>query len=86
MVGLHLKSCKNGSYDKSQEIFSSIGQYHTGNHRRQICQCHYLPVMSGGDDYEEISAESPKQRAQSCQMLLEVKSSQQDIEAKQIGK
>ncbi len=46
---------------------------------------YYCPNC-GSDDYEEISAESPKQRAQSCQMLLEVKSSQQDIEAKQIGK
>ena len=64
VVGLHLKGGENGSHYQPRPVFAPIGQHHTRYHGRQICQGHHLPQVTGGDDDEKITGESPNNRAQ----------------------
>ena len=84
MVRVDLKGREDSRDQQSPQVSSPIGQYHTGNHRRQIGQCPDLPDMSGGDDNQEIGRERPDDRAERRQMLSEVESPQQDIESQQV--
>ena len=86
MIGLHLKGGKQGRQDESPEIFSPITKHNTSNHWWQIGQGHHFPNVSGSNDNEEITGESPDDRTQNSQLLAEIKSTQQDVEAQQIGK
>ena len=86
VVGTHLEGGEDSRNHKSPQVFPTIGQYHTGNHRRQVGQRHHFPEVSCGDDYQEIGRESPDDGSQGGQQLSEVEGPQQDIEAQQIGK
>ena len=86
MVGLNLKSCKQSCYNKSPYILAPISKNNTGYHRWQISKSHNLPDVSSGNNDEEITAESPYYRAKNGQFATEVESTQQYVEAQQIGK
>ena len=81
MVRVNLEGREHGRQHQSPQVFPPIGQYQSGNHRRQIGQSPHLPDMSGGDDDQEIGREGPDDRTQCRQMLTEVEGPQQDIEA-----
>ena len=85
MVGIDLKRREYRHQQESPQIFSPVGEHHTRYHRRQVGQRPHLPDMSGGNDDQEIGGEGPEDTSQCCQMLTEVKRSQQDIEPQQIG-
>lgn len=55
VVGINLERRKYSCNNESPQIFAPVGQHHSGYHRRKICQRHYFPYMSGGNDYEEIA-------------------------------
>ena len=86
MVGFDLKGTKDGSHRKSPQVFPSISQHDTCYHWRQIGQGHHFPDMTCSNDDEEIAAECPYHRAQHGQIPTEIKGTQQDVEAQQIGK
>ena len=86
MVGIDLKGSKDSCHNETCQIFPTISQYNTRNHRWQISQCPYLPYMAGSDDNQEIGTESPDDGAQRSQILTEVEGAEQNIEAQHIGK
>src|SRR5574344_1596860 len=86
MICLHLKGSKDGSHSQSPQVFSPVCKNYTSNHRRQISQCHHLPIMTCSNDNEEICAECPYHRAQRRQGLTEVESPEQDIESEHVCK
>ena len=81
VVGQHFQRCKNRRNQHAPQVFTPIGQHHTGNHWRQVGQRHHLPDMSCGNNDKEVAAERPYHGTQSCQIDTEVKGTQQDIEA-----
>ena len=86
VVGVHHKGCKEGCHDECPQVLAPIGQHYAANHWGQIGQRHHLPQVSGSNDNQEIGAESPKYRAQRCQLLTEIEGAQHDVEAQQIDK
>ena len=84
VVGQHFKGTEDCCYQQAPEVFAPKSQHNTGNHRRQIGQCHHLPDMSSGNDDEEVAGERPDDGTQGCEIGTEVEGTQQDIEAKQI--
>ena len=54
MVGVDLKSGKHRCQEQAPQILTPVGQYQTGNQRRQVGQGPYLPDMTGSDDNQEI--------------------------------
>ena len=63
VIGIHLKSCKDGCDNESPQVFPPICQHNTRYHRRQIGQSHHLPDVTCCNDNEEIAAECPYHRA-----------------------
>ena len=59
MVGQHLQGGKECRHQHAPQVFATIGQHHTGYHRRQIGQRHDFPDVAGGYDDKEIAAECP---------------------------
>ena len=84
MVGQHFQRCKNRRNQHAPQVFTPIGQHHTGNHWRQVGQRHHLPDMSCSNNDEEVAAERPYHSTQGRQIDAEVKGTQQDIEAQQV--
>ena len=84
VVGIDFKRRENGRDEQSPQEFPSVGKHHTGNHRRQIGQRPHLPDVSGSDDDEEITGESPYDGTEDSHPPTEVEGPQQDIEAQEI--
>ena len=84
VVGQHLQGCEERREQHTPQVFASVCQYHTGNHRRQVGQRHHLPDMTSGNNDEKVATECPYHSTQSCQIDTEVKGTQQDIEAQQV--
>ena len=81
LVRQHLQSSKECRHQHTPQVFATIGQHHTRNHRRQVGQRHHFPDMSGSNDNKEIAAERPDDSSQSRQIDTEVEGTQQNIEA-----
>ena len=86
MVGIDLEGCKDSREQQSPEVFAPISQHDTGYHRWQISQRPHLPDVARSNDNQEIRGARPDDTTQGSQMLTEVESPQQDIEAQQISK
>ena len=86
VVGVHLEGSENRRYEQAPQIFTSISQHDTRNHRREISQSHHLPNMSCSNDDKEIGGECPNDGAECRQGLTEVEGSQQDIESQEVCK
>ena len=86
VVRVDLECREDCRQQQSPEVFPAIGQHQSCDQRWQISQCPHLPDVSCGNDDEEIGGKGPEDRAQGCQVLTEVESAEQDIEAQEIGK
>ena len=86
MIGKDLQCGEECRDKQSPGVLTPECQHHTGYHGRKVCQGDYLPYMSSSNDNKEIAAESPYYSTQRCQIPSEVKGTQQDIEAQEIGK
>ncbi len=81
MVSLHLHSHEQSCHSTTCQILSSITKDHTCNGRRDICQGHHFPNMSGCYNDEEITGKSPHYGSQGSHPYLEVKGTQQNIKS-----
>ena len=59
VVGLNLERREQTREHEAPNILAAVGEHDARNHRRQISQRNHLPDVSGGDDDEEVAAESP---------------------------
>ena len=59
VVGLNLERREQTREHEAPHILAAVGEHDARNHRRQISQRNHLPDVSGGDDDEEVAAESP---------------------------
>ena len=84
MVGIHLEGREKCRHNQSPQVLTPIGQHDTRYQRRKVGQRPHLPDVSGGNDNEEIRAESPHHRAQRRQIPAEVEGAQQEVEAQEV--
>ena len=85
VVSIDLKGSEHRRNDKAPKVLTPVCQNYSGNHRRQISQRHYFPQVTGGNDDEEVTGESPYHSTQGCHPLTEVEGTEQDIETEKVG-
>ena len=83
VVAQDLQSGEDARKRDAPQVTPLIAERHTGNGGRDEAQCEQFPDMSGGDDDEIVTAESPKDCAQRCHPNAEVKRTQHNVKAQQ---
>ncbi len=85
MVGVDFECREKACQEEALQIFPPVGKHYAAYHRRKICQRHHFPQVAGGNDYQKIAGECPHNRSQCGKILLEVESTQHDVESEQVN-
>ena len=86
MVGINFESREERRHAEAAQQLPSIGPHQPRYQRWQIGQRHDFPNVARGNDDEKIRREGPHDGTQCSQMPAEIKGTQQNVEAQQIGK